>query len=462
MEILHLKEHDYAKSPPCVYLREHDYAKDQPSSCLHENPGVFWDGKDVTPCENLHFKSKNEVREFMKAYSHDVKCKFVITKGGLKEGTSSKNVTFSCTYGRQRPSIATKKRPHVHTKKINCKAYVSFYARGENYYLVTFSSEHNHPNYEERFQYEQQRITTPEEISYLSEAVKLNCKPSIIKKRFSEMFDKDKISTMHIHNVINSKIKKNKGLVEIKDILQEIKEDGGNVDILYNSKKEIRALVIQTSTMLKAYEGISPQLCQLDTTFKFESSGYKMTCFVYLNPVSNRGEIVQVAFISDECAEVYNFVFTSLKTSLMTLAPNVIIVDKDFNEINELQKVFGNLTILLCTFHVIKWLRIVISTACWADGRVVDCDGKHEMMKAFKRILYSRNEEDFESEMQSFLDFIVKTQVRVGNNKDYVIFSYHFVRNWESCRIAHCYRRNITCLMGNHTNNCIERFRCTI
>lgn len=58
------------------------------------------------------------------------------------------------------------------------------------------------------------------------------------------MFDKDKISTMHIRNVINSKIKKKKGVVEIKDILQEIKEDGGNVDILYNSKKEIRALVI--------------------------------------------------------------------------------------------------------------------------------------------------------------------------------------------------------------------------
>ena len=31
----------------------------------------------------------------------------------------------------------------------------------------------------------------------------------------------------------------------------------------------------------------------------------------------------------------------------MTLAPNVVIVDKDFNEINELQKVFGNLTIAL-------------------------------------------------------------------------------------------------------------------
>jgi len=84
----------------------------------------------------------------MKAYSDDVKCKFVITRGGLREGTSSRNVTFSCKYGRQRPSIATKRRPH--TKKINCEAYVSFYARGENYYLVTFSSEHNHPNYEEK------------------------------------------------------------------------------------------------------------------------------------------------------------------------------------------------------------------------------------------------------------------------------------------------------------------------
>ena len=82
------------------------------------------------------------------------------------------------------------------------------------------------------------------------------------------------------------------------------------------------------------------------------------------------------------------------------------------------------------------------------------------MMKTFKRILYSRNEEDLESEMQSFLNFIVKTQVRVGNNKVYVNFSDYFERNWESCRImwAHCYRRNITCLMGNNTNNRIERF----
>lgn len=62
---------------------------------------------------------------------------------------------------------------------------------------------------------------------------------------------------------------------------------------------------------------------------------------------------------------------------------------------------FGNLTILLCRFYVIKWLKSVISTACWADGRVVDCDEKHEMMKAFKRILYSRNEEDLERELNA-------------------------------------------------------------
>ena len=58
------------------------------------------------------------------------------------------------------------------------------------------------------------------------------------------------------------------------------------------------------------------------------------------------------------------------------------------------------------------------------------------------------------------MDILVKTQVKVGNNKVYVNFSDYFVRNWESCRImwAHCYRRNITCLMGNNTNNRIERF----
>ena len=116
--------------------------------------------------------------------------------------------------------------------------------------------------------------------------------------------------------------------------------------------------------MKKAFISSDPPVVQIDTSFEFDNAQYKVSAVVYLNPTTNKSEIASLSFISDESADNLRFVFTSFKK--MTLHdPSVIIVDKDFNEIKLLKEIFPNAVILLCTFHVIKFLKVRIFQLCY-------------------------------------------------------------------------------------------------
>ena len=61
--------------------------------------------------------------------------------------------------------------------------------------------------------------------------------------------------------------------------------------MMLDSNDKVRVLSVQTQEMKRAYLGVKPDVVLIDTTFNFETSGYKMSAICYLNPVTNRGEI---------------------------------------------------------------------------------------------------------------------------------------------------------------------------
>ena len=79
--------------------------------------------------------------------------------------------------------------------------------------------------------------------------------------------------------------------------------------------------------MKAAFCGVDPSVLQVDTTFNYESSGYKLSAFLYLNPTTNKGEIGQLSFMGDESGEAYQFAFTTFR-SICLRDPPVIIIDK--------------------------------------------------------------------------------------------------------------------------------------
>ena len=93
----------------------------------------------------------------------------------------------------------------------------------------------------------------------------------------------------------------------------------------------------------------------MNTTFIIEKGCYNLAgFFFYQNSNSNKTEIAALALIANEGEINFNFVLSEIK-KLKNRDDFVILIDKDFNDIDCLQRIFGNSTILFCVFHVLKY-----------------------------------------------------------------------------------------------------------
>ena len=107
----------------------------------------------------------------------------------------------------------------------------------------------------------------------------------------------------------------------------KVEEEGGNVKTLLHRDGTVRVLTVTTAKMKAAFCGSDPSVLQVDTTFNYETSGYKLSAFLYLNPTTNKGEVGQLSFMGDEGGVAYQFAFTTFR-SICLRDPPVIIIDK--------------------------------------------------------------------------------------------------------------------------------------
>ncbi|KAE8982033.1 hypothetical protein PR003_g19989 [Phytophthora rubi] len=96
---------------------------------------------------------------------------------------------------------------------------------------------------------------------------------------------------------------------------------------------------------------------QLTQTITFQT--HQMRRFFEAFP---EGQYVQHALMENESAECLTDAITSFKSFNPTWdRVRVIIVDKDFGEISLLRAAFPGARILLCVFHVVKYLRVEVA-----------------------------------------------------------------------------------------------------
>lgn len=210
-----------------------------------------------------------------------------------------------------------------------------------------------------------------------------NCKVSQICRVLHSKFDK-KLSTQKVRNILQ---KLNSGnddnTLQLQNFLEEVEEEGGTVNVEYDSDGNVSSLFLTSVSMKAAYLQSACTLVQIDTSFNVDTSKYKLCAFCYLNPTTNRSEICALGFLSTETAENFGQVFLHFK-KMSPQSPEVFLVDKDFNEIAVPQEVFKTSIILLCNFHVIKYVKKLVATA------LITVEQKNEIMKEFKVMMYSR------------------------------------------------------------------------
>jgi hypothetical protein len=137
------------------------------------------------------------------------------------------------------------------------------------------------------------------------------------------------------------------------------------------------------------------------------------------------------------------FIYKNFKKEIDASKIKTIFVDKDLKNIKLLEEFFPNVKILLCTFHVIKYLHKEIS------GLPLAILQKRELMEIIREMLYSEN-------LDKYKEFHQKLQKYEDDVPDFISY---FDRCWNDCKEMWVqFYRNESVIFGTHTNNHIESY----
>ena len=369
---------------------------------------------------------------------------------------------FLCKHhSSQRPSRSSGLRSVQRVNDLNCEAKVLFYKRANGEIkLTSFSEVHSHRQTEEMYRLDTDKIEEKDK-ELIKNLIAANCNPQNIQRRLLEQND-TRVNLQAVRYAIK--------LLDSSDnpeafncFLDKQKTEGSSIHYDIYPSGQLRFLSISTRKMKQAYRGADPSVIQCDTTFNFESAGYKLSAIVYLNNVTGKGEVAQLSFHADETSETYQNIFTSF-SSVCERPPPIIIVDKDFNEIECLAKVFPNSRILLCTFHVLKYVKGVIATAHGAKFSQIpkkdQTEEKEVIMESFNKLLYARTKAEYDEKKMDWDEAVEGVEVKLGAGEQarFTTLAEYFDECWDDVQEMWARFARATLPMGgDNTNNRIER-----
>ncbi|XP_077297381.1 uncharacterized protein LOC143919071 [Arctopsyche grandis] len=357
---------------------------------------------------------------------------------------NSKQIIYVCCHGVQRKSKCEGKRPHQNYLYKGCPAKINMYKSKDNLWKVTnVRLAHNHTIGKEEFKlYRRNSTLTVESLA--------NAKDSTIaeileKKNDSRVTRKD---VQNIRNKIFPECSEENRIV-LLDFLNKLEEDGGRSKVTFCQDGKVQTIFLTSDVMISNFRKSSPSVIQIDISFGFNAENYKMMGFCYYSPITGKTEFASIAFISieslinlKECIKEFQTICTNI--------PKIFMIDKDFTEISAIKNVFPTSHILLCKFHIIKYIKKVLSTA------LCDVVEKRNLLQLFKKVLFSQTSEEYINHTHTFLNNIGEIEICSQNKR--ISFIQYYNKNWDTCKEmwVHSYRKHLP-LMGDTTTNRIER-----
>lgn len=126
----------------------------------------------------------------------------------------------------------------------------------------------------------------------------------------------------------------------------------------------------------------------------------------------------------------------------------VIVVDKDLNEIRVLEEHFPKARVIICHFHVIKYLKEKRSKPEF--GKISSEDASH-IDAAIHKMVYAQSEDKYKDANESLRGICVRTGMDA--------FFEYFQKNWDASQDRWVsYLRSKLPHFKNHTNNRLESF----
>nr|CCA24104.1 hypothetical protein PITG_23301 [Albugo laibachii Nc14] len=284
-----------------------------------------------------------------------------------------------------------------------------------------------------------------------------------------------------IANLIVKLKKREKGSKAPVELLHErmrelCEKEPGNVGRVFtdvvDSKAVATCITLPTKHMHEMLVKF-PEVLLIDATHGTKASRYKVFSFM-AHDVFGKGQYVQHAILQSERSEtIQNAIETSKTNNPYWKRVQCVIIDKDFKQMKVLRVSMPQACILLCQFHVIKWLWEEIA----GDRYRFTLWKKDRLRSVVKLMVYARTQREYEA-LPEYMRHMLKlapdrdcnatnwtdkddntfcTATNQGMGADYSFFEHYFVKNWESCRKQCCsYTRQNSITLGNNTNNRLE------
>jgi len=188
-----------------------------------------------------------------------------------------------------------------------------------------------------------------------------------------------------------------------------------------------------------------PQVALFDSTYRVNMENFCLYAMVVMDE-NGFGQPAALALLRNETAETLLSFFTLFKSvNPRWIGIEVIFVDKDFTQMDQLQAHFASASVLICAFHVMKTLKFHI-----AKERV-SVKEKQELLAAFQRILYARQDDVYIRMEEAFL--------ALASPK----LSFYYKACWGNTPQMWCFAFRVQLrTFGNNTTNRIERFFLTV
>ncbi|GFO07292.1 transmembrane protein 214 [Plakobranchus ocellatus] len=282
--------------------------------------------------------------------------------------------------------------------------------------------------------YHADRRVTEKEKNEITKLVKLGLTAGKIMNHMSET--SGKVFRRHdIHNVAKQGAKLS-GTVqeEVWSILTKMCEEDSTSQyfIRGDSENNMSTLFFQTGAMRRILN-VYCDVLFVDGTYCLNNLGYPLYVFLCVDG-EMKGRVVGYCIVKDETTTTLTDVFQDF-ISHNDINVKTVVVDKDAAEIAAIKKVFPEVNILLCRFHVAQSFKTAATKYCPPSEREKSLD-------ILMKMLYSTSEEDL----------VTSFEMLPGRLKIYI--EINWIQNRESW--AQYMTKHILS-WGTKTNNHVER-----
>jgi hypothetical protein len=214
---------------------------------------------------------------------------------------------------------------------------------------------------------------------------------------------------------------------------------GSKVKIVSDDEGDILGVCFMTSRMQHMYAEYG-QVLFIDATYKLNIEGFPLLVFL-VEDGTTVGVPVMFGFVKHETVDILQHILQWFVDTVDTSVTRVIMVDKDLTMLNLLQERFRDCSVLLCRFHVLRYLRKK------AQNLSKTSDEKTQLMGIIARLVYASSVDEYNLASEC-----------LQNLKCDAYLSY-FNENWHTCKELWClaFRTDLLTL-GNNTNNRLENF----